>query len=1383
MHLTNPTNQPVDDPPSTPCVKFFDMEVEPMRLAKLTVCGFKSFADKTEILFDQPVTGIVGPNGCGKSNVVDAIKWVLGEQSAKSLRGGAMMDVIFNGSSARKPSGMASVTLHFENPVKKNAEGGDFRTLNVDADMVAVTRQLYRDGSSEYLINKKRARLRDIRELFMDTGVGTDAYSIIEQGKVDVMLQANANERRQIFEEAAGISKFKARKKEALRKLDRTDANLTISRNRLEDTEKRLRSVKIAATKAKNYQTYADRLRELQLQYSLADYHRLQTKLVEVMEQYIQAQADRDAANRKLEEYQEAIETAQVDVQAIAAEQKRIEHDRLGSKSEMEQARQRASMSQHTLDDLKRQIQRDTQRLEELAKRATDLQAEHEQQIARVAELEEAQKSASAKLEEAQKNHQNLQHQLNEKRSVLEDEKAGIVSMMRRTSQLNNEINSLEAFSKNLVNTREKLDARAANISQELEQLLSTKDEAVSKLDVAVKLIEEETAKVEQLKQQSMQLGGRQKELTQKLAAAKEDRSGLNSRRNLLQEMQDKQEGLADPVKAILARKASRKEGDSQHTFDFVRGVLAEMIETDVDNAVIVEASLGEYQQAMVIDKMSDLTSDNEAISALAGRVTFLAVDDFGTSLTNTTVKCHGQQSIMDLIQFPAEVSPLIWRLLGRTLIADDLATAKQLRKQLPAGYRFVTKQGEVLETDGRILAGPTGSKMGGMISRRSELAQLHEQIATLDEIITADQQQLIEVDDRAAHIEKVSSELRKAISEANTVKIQLSSKLDSLNSQIGKLEKEQPALAAETQQIHNQLKEAEQKKEGRAEEARKLEADSKAREEAVASLNQGIKVIEQQVETARESLTTIRVEAGRYGEQLAASQRQVRQLEIARQDVKRQHDLLAQQHEQHQGRIGDLESTIAQSTEQADKAKAKMLELETALEEIKIRAEEAKAKLKDVQTEVDAVRSTVLKFEKLIHELEIAKREVEVKIENVTQRALDQLEIDVAEAYRETLAKWEQAKKDAEEEQAAQQVGANRLKNLEAEVAAEEASEEAFEEDGAEASQEEQVEEELVPSPFVIEWKAIEEEIKDLRGKIGRLGNVNMDAIAELEDLEGRHDNLAQQVQDIEDAKEDLIKLIDEINEKSRDRFAEVFNQIRENFAGQSGMFRKIFGGGKADIFMVPDEQGNIDVLESGIDIVARPPGKELQSISLLSGGEKTMTAVALLMSIFQAKPSPFCVLDEVDAALDDANVERFTHVVKSFLDHSHFIIITHHKRTMAAADVLYGITMQERGVSKRVSVRFDQVSGDGSIDKEAIDADNSPQVYEEDDDNTVEFSAPTEDEPKRAEPPTLREQLASMRKSKDAIRITAVGNQKSDEKPDQSSDEKSPQTADVSS
>lgn len=1326
-----------------------------MRLAKLTVCGFKSFADKTEILFDQPITGIVGPNGCGKSNVVDAIKWVLGEQSAKSLRGGAMMDVIFNGSSARKPSGMASVTLHFENPVNSDTNQ---RTLNVDADLVAVTRQLYRDGSSEYLINKKRARLRDIRELFMDTGVGTDAYSIIEQGKVDVMLQANASERRQIFEEAAGISKFKARKKETIRKLDRTDNNLTISRQRLEDTEKRLRSVKIAATKARNYQTYAERLREIQLQYSLADYHRLQQKLMEVMENYIQAQASRDEAITELEEYQEAIETAQVDSQAIAAEQKRIEHELLNKKNIMQQAQQRAKFSQSTLDDLKKQIERDTQRLEELAKRLTDLEVEHKQQVDKVSELEEAQKSASAKLEEAQKAHRDLQHNLNEKRSGLEDEKAGIVSMMRRSSQLNNEIHSLETFSKNLVSTRTKLDQRAAHISEELEQLLSTHDEANSKLDVAKNLIEEESAKVEQLKQQSEQLGDRQKVLTGKLATAKEERSGLDSRRNLLQEMQDNQEGLADPVKAILARKASHKKSDDKSSFGFVQGVLAELIETDVEHATLVEAALGDYQQALIIDHVSDLTQNNDAIVALAGRVSFLAVDSYGSPVTNKTVQKHGQKSVMDLIEFPAAISPLIWRLLGQTLIANDLGHAQTLKEKMPAGYRFVTTDGEILEADGRIQAGPLGTKMGGMISRRSELAQLHQQIAKLDEIITADQQQLIDVDDRAAHIEKVSSELRKAISEANTVRIQLSSKLDSLNMQIGRLEKEQPALSAETQQIHNQLKEADEKREGRAQEAAKLEEDSKAREDAVAQLNEGIKELEKEVDVARESLTTIRVEAGRFSEQLASSQRQVRQLEIAMQDIKRQHGLLAQQHEQHQGRIGDLETTIAQSTEQAQDAESEMTGLAESLVEVKEQAVQAKAKLKEVQSQVEGIRSTVLKFEKKIHELEISKREVEVKIDNVAQRAQDQLELDVTEAYRETLAKWEEDKKQAQAELDAQKVGENRLKNLEEETQKMETEDDAFEDENA--SEISESADFGVTNPFEIEWKAIEVEIKELRGKIGRLGNVNMDAIAELEELEGRHDNLAQQVQDIEDAKEDLIKLIDEINEKSRDRFEKIFNEIRENFAGQSGMFRRIFGGGKADLFMVPDEEGNIDVLESGIDIVARPPGKELQSISLLSGGEKTMTAVALLMSIFQAKPSPFCVLDEVDAALDDANVERFTHVIKSFLDKSHFIIITHHKRTMAAADVLYGITMQERGVSKRVSVRFDQVSGDGSIDEKAIKDDNTPQVYESDEARPVENSqAKTQLVDGVLKEPTLTEKLASMRKGKDPIRIDSTG------------------------
>jgi len=485
-----------------------------MRLARITLCGFKSFADKQEIDFDAPVTGIVGPNGCGKSNVVDAIKWVLGSLSPKSLRGGAMVDMIFNGSATRKPSGMAYVTLTFGN----EPTGDGRRTLPVDTDEVAVTRQLYRDGTSEYLINNKRARLRDIKELFMDTGVGTEAYSIIEQGKVDQLLQANAQQRRDIFEEAAGISKFKARKVEAQRKLERIESNLDLTRTRLEDIQKRLRSVKIQAGRARTFKEYDARLRELRMSYGLAEFHKLNEQLKQVADAIEQAEADRQHASRKFEEHQESLADAQSQRQAIVSEQKQIDEQRMAAASRKQQAEQREQFAARTLDDLRKRIEQDEQRLQELADRSKQLADDLAEQQGTVEKLTADQREAEQRLDEAVTEQRDIQHELNEKQSTLGDVKDGIVSLMRRAAELNNQISSLDALSQNLVSNREKLDERSGQIAEELERLLSLRDEAEEKKVEADELIAQQSAKLDELKQQSSQLDADQRQLSEKLA-------------------------------------------------------------------------------------------------------------------------------------------------------------------------------------------------------------------------------------------------------------------------------------------------------------------------------------------------------------------------------------------------------------------------------------------------------------------------------------------------------------------------------------------------------------------------------------------------------------------------------------------------------------------------------------------------------------------------------------------------------------------------------------------------------------------------------------------------------------------------------------------------
>ncbi len=1282
-----------------------------MRLAKVTLCGFKSFADKTDLTFDLPVTGIVGPNGCGKSNVVDAIKWVLGELSAKSLRGGAMMDMIFNGSATRKPSGMASVTLSFENPA--NLQG--IRRLLVDADMVSVTRQLFRDGSSEYLINKKRARLRDIKELFMDTGIGTDAYSIIEQGRVDVLLTSNPTERREIFEEAAGISKFKARKKEASRKLERIEANLGLSRSRLEDLQKRLRSVKIQAGRARTHQELSVRLRELRLTYALAEYHKLSTALAALTERLEQAEADRAVAARKHTEAEETLNDAQTERNAALEEQKQTEHQRLTTQSDRDKAQQRKAFAQSTIADLSKQIERDTQRLTELAKRAEQLLAETAEQQQAAAELATQRDAFNGRLDAAVTAQRELNHKLNEERSTLEDEKAGIISLMRRSAQLHNEIQSLGHFEKNLLSNRQRIDQRSEQIAGELESLFTARDGAKAKLEEVRGIITAETSRSEQLKGEMASLDENQRELTRRLATAKEERSGLNSRRALLQEMQDKQQGVADPVKAVLARKAAHdKAGDQGGTFSLVRGLLVDMLETDAEqtaHARIVEAALGEFQQALVVDRLAELcdpTTGGDVVSALAGRVTFLPVDQ---ARIPTTLNPKGElgaggmgldalagkaQPLIDLVRYPAAIAPLAWRLLGQTLLVADLDAALMLRALLPAGYRFVTQNGELLESDGRVIAGPVNAgQAGGLISRRSELTRLARKITTLDETIATDQASLAQLSDRATHLEKLAGQLRQSIYEANTARVEVTSKLEGIESQVNRLSREQPVLASEAQQVHRQLTEADTKRQAHQTDVQKIDADSAARQEAVKALDSGIKELATQADAAREAVTALRIEQGKVAEQLAGAQRQARQLEIAQADVQRQHKMLADQLSGHTGRISQLEESALEADRHIEQAESRLKELLVRCDLVKHRLDKTQARITEAQSHVAEHRKTVEAADAIIHQEQIAKREVEVKLQGVQDRAAEQLELDVAVAYQKALDEmsFEAEASTAIDEEARDHSDDDDLIHSEADESVSDADSEALP---------------VKADPFAIDWPTVEREIKEMRDKLDRLGNVNLDAIGEQDQLEADHNTMAEQLTDIENAKRELEQLITQLNEDSKKRFEEVFAQIRENFSGNNGLFRRIFGGGKADVFLQPDENGHVDVLEAGVEIIAKPPGKEPQSISLLSGGEKTMTAVAILLSIFQAKPSPFCVLDEVDAALDEANVERFTNVVRSFLDHSHFIIITHHKRTMQVCDQLYGVTMQERGVSKRVAVKFEQVGKAGDIDQAAIEAQN---------------------------------------------------------------------------
>ena len=1395
-----------------------------MRLAKLTLAGFKSFADKTEIDFDAPLVGVVGPNGCGKSNVVDAIKWVLGDQSPKSLRGSAMMDVIFNGSSARKPAGMASVTLTFDNPLLE--EGAGFadqgsgthvgepvsggsagghetsgaiastdqaspanrgtghaasesrtpetghrpqRALPLDADHVAVTRNLYRDGTSEYLINGKRARLRDVRELFMDTGVGTDAYSVIEQGKVARMLDANPAERRQLFEEAAGVSRFKARKKEALRKLEKSEQNLTVCRQRLEDTEKRLRSVKLQAARARSYQQYQSRLQDLQLQHVLADFHRLTLRLDDCRERLEQAEADRTRAARDLAYHEEQIGDAEIERQAAAEKHKQLDAQRHAAQAERDQARQRVTYSQSSLDDAREQLRRDESRRSELTQQLDKLAEQKAEQSEHAQQLREQAKQASDRLEKAQAEHRDLQQQLNTRRRDLETAKSEVVSVLRSASHLRNEASSLERVAQTLGGNRDKLEQQHATLTEQAERAAEDREELRARVDRLRTDIAEKQTRLEQQQQRAGEYDRQVDEASSRLTSLKDERTALDARRRTLQEMHDRHEGVTDTVKELLEERGAGSEEREGHqvskeiedesthsslpasrsSLPPIHGLLGELIETSVEDAPLVEAALGEYQQALVIDRTADLCRlPAEAHDDLPGRITFLPIDNNHATAEYSGAVGTQSRSLHTLtarVDCPAWVRPLVDRILGRTVIVADLDRALLQRASLPAGdsLRFITKAGQLLEPDGRVVTGPAKAQAGlGLIQRGSELADLQQKLAVVDDDVAAAQQTLQSLSTQAAEAEQRVSEMRQALYDRRASEVEATGKLEQVVARIAQLDKDRPVLEQELEKLRGQLQQNADRRAEATAEADRLETDAQQKQAALETEQADIAKQAERADAAHETVAAARVEVGKLDEQARSVERELGQAEVAHAEAQRQLSSVSQQLEQRHERTQQLEQDIAAARDQAETAGKRCDELITHVELAQRKVEAADKQLGEMKQALRVRRQAVEQADAALHKLQVESREIEVKLDAVRQRASEQLDIDVTERYREEReARSEERGEPAsggsaggedDVEHNSSHLGeesnpASETRTPESETPEPETPEPETPEPETRNPEPE------TTDPFDIDWQAVEAEITELRGKIARLGSVNVEAIHEQEQLESRHDDLAQQVEDIDEARQRLEDLIEQIDNDSRGRFQDTFETIKKHFAGQEGMFRKLFGGGKAELMLTPDENGHVDVLESGIEIIAKPPGKEPRALSQLSGGEKTMTAVAMLMAIFKTRPSPYAILDEVDAALDEANVERFVEVVKGFLDKSHFIVITHHKRTMQACDVLYGITMQERGVSKRVAVRLADVGVDGRISKEAAAREEAARVDAEPD---LHESERAHDEDTRLEP-----------------------------------------------
>ncbi len=1200
-------------------------------LKALELAGFKSFADKTRFEFPAGITVVVGPNGSGKSNIVDAIKWVLGEQSAKSLRGKDMADVIFKGaggSNGRKPANSATATLILDNTDRRFAH---------DADEVLISRRVYRSGEAEYLINNETARLKDIRDMFRGTGIGTDAYSLIEQGKVDRLLQASSRERRAIFEEAAGISRFKAKKTEAQRRLARVEGNLVRLADIVEEVGSRYRSVKNQASKAARYKQYTERLQELRTFVGLKDWRSLTDNLSAIDKQ----KSEFDHQCRDLE-----ARIAGHEKQADAVEQQLEE---LGKR--MAHWQQSASHGREEAAQQKARIDLNRSRAADILERDQELQSQSQRLQSRQAEIgtrksriEEDMAAASETLVHARTRREQLQSDLqladgDLARLQRENDAARTESgeLITTITELGRLVSAADSQIQSLTSHRTQITQSIA----ELEASLTERKQSLAAFQQQTQALQRDAASgdsaLAEARNNLQQARECRDDAEQRLHELNHGLTAKTQRRKVLQELEKRLEGINTGARQLLEQARKSSPGP----YGEIIGVVADMLTVNVQHAGIVDVALGQAAQYIVVDghQLLDLMATEQL--KVRGRVGFIQFSDPPTLGADPDIDIDGQAGVIgranQLVQVQPQYAEFVRKLLGGTWIIRSLADALELHQRQPGRVRLVTLDGEIVEADATVIVGPK-AVVTGLVSRRSELRMLAMEIDELNRSINTAREQLSQSVESLQHREQVVQELINK----NT---SLSRQLSDIGVRSEEIQKQIADISSRLEQSRDEWQTnggALSRIESKLEENRRRLTDGESR---LQELNQLVVANEAESTGRRaergqleKSLTDSQIELAKSEQYLESLNQQQHQVNSEAAQVA---DELSRIREQIQA---DAEMRAAAENEvraASDLLEKLETDLATVMEQLNaVQAEKTEVDQRRQQTAQSLItwRDQLRQLQEQLHRSELKSNHLKIERDNLARRLQEDYDINISAVQAEPADEFELAERDA-----------------------------------------------------------VDREISDLRKKIGAIGSVNMDALTELEDLEQRYKRMDEQYQDLVSAKQSLENIIQRINSDSRRLFVETLDAIRGNF---QSLFRQTFGGGQADLVL---EEG-VDPLEAGVDIVATPPGKPEFNNSLLSGGEKALTAVSLLMAIFQFRPSPYCVLDEVDAPFDEANIGRFIEVLKSFLGWTKFVIVTHSKKTMTAATTLYGVTMQESGVSKRVSVRFEDVGEEGEISAEAL-------------------------------------------------------------------------------
>ncbi len=1193
-------------------------------LKALELAGFKSFADRTRFEFGPGITVVVGPNGSGKSNIVDAIKWVLGEQSVKSLRGKEMADVIFNGSATRRGLGSAEVTLTLDNTTG---------FLNFPAPEVRLTRRVYRSGEGEYLINGQPCRRKDIRDLLAGTGIGANTYSIIEQGKVDHLLQASPQQRRLVFEEAAGISRFRTKKIESQRRLERIEQNLARLKAIVDEVGTRLRTVRQQAGKAEKYRQYTQRLQQLRTEVALSDWRRLSRQLLALEENQRQSRQQLDELQQRLEQlehlqhqHRQALEGAEEAHARTRAELAQVEQEiaslqgALGSQRTLQEElhRQWEQRGRELLALCRRWFAlRQNQR--QLEQRLHEAQQQFDAARPQVRQAEERLHALEQQREELARRNEQLRREYLELLQQVSQHATALQQVQHQQDQLRQQLAQNQSRREALQTRRRRLEQTRRSLEEQREQLEQTHAR--------------ERQQVQQVETQLQQLDQQHRELCQRIARAEAELVALDQQIQLLQQWDQQREEMSPLAHWILER---AQEGTAP--WNQVLGAVADLLAVPVASARVIEAVLGPRTGYLVARHSSELLV---ALGRLeqqhGGRVGLLWLDRLPEPPDLDLQGAPGIIARADyLVEEPAELRGLAAGLLGRCWVVRTWDQAWQWHRRSREKWprlrlAFVTPEAQLILPDGHVVVGRSQVATAPLL-RQSTLEQQQEQLQRLEAQLASWNEQLDRLSDRVHQQQQRLQQAQEAAHRTHQQLLQLRHELQRLDQQGKELAQEDDRLRRESALAVEQLEQTQVELQQRSAELNQLETRAGQRRRELDSLEQQRFGLEQQWQEAAQLATAAKIQLAKHEERLQGVRQQ---LQAGRNDVKR----VAEQLEQLQSRqrellqrIGDAERAALQSTALLNARHLARQQLLATLSETQARLQQVQAAAQEAQRQWQQVQEEHQRLQNQLHAQELAAKELRTQREALAAHLHEEYGIELAELDRQSSGKLLARRSEAEEE------------------------------------------------------------IEQLRQKLQALGNVNQQALEELQELEERYQQLSTQYEDLARSGRSLQQIIARINADSRRLFLETLEQVREHF---QELFRKLFGGGRAELVL---EEG-VDVLESGVDIVAQPPGKELRNLSLLSGGEKTLTCVALLLALFRTHPSPFCVLDEVDAALDEANIERFVGVLREFLDMTHFIIVTHSKKTMTAANTLYGVTMEESGVSKRVAVRFEDVGEDGEI------------------------------------------------------------------------------------